>query len=113
MVDAVRDYVDGIAAEHRPLFDRLHQLIFEVYPDAAVVLAYKIPTFKVGSRRLHVGAWKHGLSLYGWPQGSQREFIARHPGLQTSKGTLRLTPEGAAGISDDELKAVVIAALDA
>ncbi len=23
-----------------------------------------------GRRRLYVGAWKHGLSIYGWQQGA-------------------------------------------
>ncbi|HYS30358.1 MAG TPA: DUF1801 domain-containing protein, partial [Candidatus Limnocylindria bacterium] len=59
---AVRDYIDAIAPEHRPLFDRLHRLVLEAHPDASVVLSYKIPTYKVGSRRLFLGAWKHGVS---------------------------------------------------
>ena len=63
MDEAVQGYIDRIAAEHRPLFDRLHRLILDVHPDATVVLSYKIPTYKVGNRRLHVGAWKHVLSL--------------------------------------------------
>ncbi len=50
--DAVRDYIDAIAPEHRPLFDRLHRLILEVRPDVAVVLSYQIPTYKVEGRRL-------------------------------------------------------------
>jgi hypothetical protein len=62
---AVQAYIDGIATEHRPLFDRLHRLILAAYPDAAVVLSCKIRTYKVGVRRLYVGAWKHGLSIYG------------------------------------------------
>ena len=29
MDDAVRDYLDAIAPEHRPLFDRLHRLVLD------------------------------------------------------------------------------------
>jgi hypothetical protein len=32
--------------QHRPLFDRFHRLVLETHPDAAVVLSYKIPTYK-------------------------------------------------------------------
>src|SRR5437588_8935538 len=64
MDDAVRSYVDGITIEHRALFDRLHRLIIESHPDAHVVLSYGIPTYKLGKRRLYVGAWKHGVSIY-------------------------------------------------
>jgi uncharacterized protein YdhG (YjbR/CyaY superfamily) len=106
---AVQAYIDAINPDHRPLFDRLHRLILDVQPGAAVVLSYQIPTYKVGSRRLYVGAWQHGLSIYGW--GDDAGFTARHPGLKTSKGTIRLRPEDAAGISDDEFRDLARAAL--
>jgi len=111
MEAAVQDYIDRITPEHRPLFDRLHRLILAVHPDAAVVLSYAIPTYKVGNRRLFVGAWKHGLSIYGWRQGHEDAFTSRHPALKTSKGTLQLRPEDAALIADDELSELVCAAL--
>lgn len=112
MDDAVRNYIDAIAPEHRPLFDRLHGLVLETHPDAAVVLSYGIPTYKVGRRRLFVGAWKHGLSIYGWDEGQDAGFIARHPDLKRSKGTIHLRPADAAGIDDAELRDLVRAALD-
>lgn len=112
MDKAVQDYIDGIAPEHRPLFDRLHRLILAVHPDATVVLSYKIPTYEVGNRRLYVGVWKHGLSIYGWGQGRDDALTSRHPALKTSKGTLQLRPEDAAAIPDDELSDLVRAALD-
>ena len=113
MDEAVQGYIDGIAPEHRPLFDRVHRLILAAHPDAAVVLSYQMPTYKVGSRRLHVGAWKHGVSIYGAQEGRDAGFISRHPGLKTSKGTIQLRPEDAAGIPDEELGDLVRAALDA
>ncbi|MFJ7947844.1 iron chaperone [Streptomyces sp. NPDC096354] len=108
----VRDYIDGIPAEHRPLFDRLHRLILEAHPEAAVVIAYRMPTYKVGGRRLHVGAWNHGLSLYGWQQGRDAGFATRHPGLISGRATIRLRPDDAASIPDDELRDLARAALD-
>ena len=110
---AVQDYIDAITPEHRPLFDRLHRLILEAQPGATVVLSYQIPTYKVGARRLHVGVWKHGVSLYGWQQGGDAGFTSRHPDLKTSKGTIRLRPEDAAGIADDEFRDLARAALAA
>jgi hypothetical protein len=64
--EAVREYIEAIPSEHRPMFDRLHGLILEAHPDATVTLSYGIPTYRVGRRRLFVGAWNHGLSVYGW-----------------------------------------------
>ncbi len=113
MDEAVQGYIDGIAPEYRPLFDRLHRLILAAHPDAAVVLSYQMPTYKVGSRRLYVGAWKHGVSIYGWQEGRDAGFASRHPGLKTSKGTIQLGPEDAADIPDEELGDLVRAALGA
>jgi hypothetical protein len=110
---AVREYVAAIQPPHRPLFDRLQQLVLEVHPDAAVGLSYKMPVYKVGRRRLFIGVWKHGISLYGWDQGRDAGFTARHPKLKTSTGTLRLRPTDADGITDDEFRDLIHGALDA
>jgi uncharacterized protein YdhG (YjbR/CyaY superfamily) len=113
MDEAVRAYIDGIDPAHRPLFDRVHRLILAAHPEAAVVLSYQMPTYKVGRRRLCVGAWQHGISIYGWQQDRDAGFTDRHPELRTSKGTIRLRPQDAAGITDDELGGLVGGALDA
>ena len=100
----VQAYVDAIAPRTRTLFDRVHRLVLEVAPDAGVVLSYEMPTYVVGERRLHVGAWAHGVSLYGWDAGRDAGFSARHPGLDSGKGTLRLTHRAARTVDDDELR---------
>ena len=112
MQDPVRDYMESIAPEHRPLFDRIHRLVLEAHPEASVGISYQIPTYRVGPRRLFVGAWRHGVSVYGWGQGGDAGFTDRHPELRTGRGTIRLRPEDAAGIGDDELRDLVRAALD-
>jgi uncharacterized protein YdhG (YjbR/CyaY superfamily) len=112
MDDAVRGYIEAIAPEHRPLFDRVHRLVLEAHPDAAVVLSYNMPTYKVSRRSLYVGVWKHGVSFYGLREGRDAGFLARHPELKTSKGTVQLRQEDAAGIGDNELRDLARAALD-
>jgi uncharacterized protein YdhG (YjbR/CyaY superfamily) len=112
MDQAVQDYIDAIPLEHRPLFDRLQRLILAAYPEAAVALSYGIPSYKAGKRRLYLGCWKHGVSIYGWRQGADVGFTARHPTLKTGKGTIRMTPEDAAAIPDEELAQLLRAALD-
>ena len=112
MDEAVQSYIEQIAPEHRSLFDRIHALVLEVRPDAEVVLSYRMPTYKAGKHRLYVGVWKHGLSIYGWKGQEGEEFLARHPQLRTSKGTIQLRTEEAAAISDDEFRDLARAALD-
>jgi uncharacterized protein YdhG (YjbR/CyaY superfamily) len=110
MDDRVQEYIETIPAAHRPLFDRVHGVIMEVRPDAHVTMSYGIPTYKVGSARLYLGEWKHGVSIYGWQQGRDGGFVERHPELKKSKGTIQLRPESANAITDDELRDLVRAA---
>jgi uncharacterized protein YdhG (YjbR/CyaY superfamily) len=112
MDKAVRRYRDEMDSEQRPMFDRLHRLIVATCPDAQVVLSYGMPTYRIGRRRLNVGAWKHGLSLYVSPN-RDGGFSARHPELAAGKGTIKLSPADAAGIPDAELQDLVRAALRA
>ena len=111
MADDVAAYIAAIDAERRPLFDRVHRLVMEVQPDTRVVMSYKMPTYVVGARRLHVGVWKHGLSFYGWQHDRDGGLVARHPHLDNGKGTLRLPINEAADVSDDELRAFLAASL--
>jgi hypothetical protein len=108
----VQGYVDAISPDHRPLFDRLHRLILAAYPGVTVVLSYQIPTYKVGHRRIFVGAWQHGVSIYGWQQGRDAGFTSRHPALLTGKATIRLRPEDADAIPDGEFSDLARAALE-
>lgn len=112
MSEDVAAYVDAIDPDRRPLFDRVHRLIMDVQPGAQVVLSYKMPTYAVGDRQLHVGVWKHGLSFYGWQPGRDGGLARRHPRLDNGKGTLRLPLAEAALITDEELRDFLAAALD-
>jgi hypothetical protein len=112
MDEAVRRYRDEMDSEHRPLFDRLHQLIVATCPDAEVVLSYGMPTYRIGRRRLNMGAWQHGLSLYVSPR-RDGGFAACHPELAAGRGTIKLRPADAASLSDAELQDLIHAALSA
>jgi uncharacterized protein YdhG (YjbR/CyaY superfamily) len=108
---AVTAYIEDIPAEHRDLFDRVHGLILGACPAAVVVLSYKIPTYKLGRNRLHLGVWAHGVSIYGWKRQGDGGFTLRHPELQTSTGTIQLRAADAAAISDEEIRDLARAAL--
>jgi uncharacterized protein YdhG (YjbR/CyaY superfamily) len=93
---------DEMHSKHRPVFDRLHEQIVATCPEAEVALSYGMPTYRIGRRRLSIGAWKHGLSLYVSPS-RDGGFSAAHPGLAAGKGTIKLRPADAACIPDAEL----------
>ena len=109
--DEVQAYEDAIPPEHRPLFDRVVGTIRAVRPDATVRLSYGMPAYEADGHHLYVGAWRHGISLYGWSRGADGGFSERHPELVTGKGTVRLRPADAADISDEELTGFMRAVL--
>lgn len=111
MDPAVIDYVNAIPPEQRALFDRIHRLILEACPEAQVVLSYKMPTYRLGARRLHLAVWKHGVSLYGWNQHGDGGFTARHPDMQTSTGTIRVRTDAGAAIPDQDFRDLARAVL--
>ena len=107
----VVDYIGAIAPEHRALFDRVHRLILDACPEAAVGLSYNMPSYRVGKRRLSVAAWSHGVSIYGWKTHGDGGLTRRHPELQTSTGTIQLRTDHAAEVADDEIRDLARAAL--
>jgi hypothetical protein len=109
---AVRAYIEAITPEQRPLFDRLHGIVLGEHPDAEVTLSYGMPAYRIGTRRLNLGVWKHGVSVYGWRADRDGGFVARHPQLSSGKGTIRIRIMDAAQISDDELRALLGGALE-
>jgi hypothetical protein len=111
-VDEVLAYIEALDPARRSLFERLHALVLEAHPEAAVGLAYNMPVYRVGSRRLSLGAWKHGVSVYGSRKDNDGGFLARHPKLSSGRGTIRISPRDAEGISDDELRGLVGGALE-
>ena len=113
MDEDVATYIEAIGPERRPLFDRLHAIVLSEHPDAEVMLSYGMPAYRVGARRLNLGVWKHGVSVYGWRGDRDGGFVARHPGLSSGKGTIRIPLADAGGISDEELRALLGGALDA
>ena len=111
MEQGVAAYIAAIPPEHRDLFDRIERLILEANPDATVELSYKMPTYRVGNRRLHLGVWKHGVSIYGWKRQGDGGSTSRHPEFQTSTGTIQLRSDYGDRFSDDEIRHLARAVL--
>jgi hypothetical protein len=72
-----------------------------------------MPTYLVGEQSMHLAAWKHGVSLYGWREGTDGGIVARFPKLSSGRGTLKLTHAAAREITDEELREVIRGALTA
>ncbi len=107
----VQAYIDAIAPEHRPMWDRVEGLVRELFPAVELRMTYDMPTFVVGDHRLPVGVWKHGLSLYGLDGSNDAGLITRRPELSSGRGTVKLPTRKAESFTDPELKATLRAVL--
>ncbi len=86
----VQRFVDAVPDDRRPYYDKLHALIMGMYPNAEVVIAYGIPTYKAKSGRVGLGYWKGGVSLYTYGAHHLEEFRGQYPAIKTSTGTINL-----------------------
>ncbi len=84
--EGVRAYMEAISPEQRPLFDRMHEIVLGEHPDAEVALSYGMPAYRVGKRRLNLGVWKHGVSVYGWRADRDGGFVAAPPAVVEREG---------------------------
>jgi hypothetical protein len=109
--EGVADYIGALSPSQRTLFDRLHAIVLAEHPGAEVLLSYGMPAYRVGKRRLNIGVWKHGVSVYGWRGDNDGGFVARHPTLSSERGTILIRPQDAEGMSDEELRALLGGAL--
>ena len=61
MDDAVLNYIAGIEPGHRPLFDRVHDLVLATHPDVVISISYRIPSYKAAGRRRRHCFLCHGI----------------------------------------------------
>ena len=59
-----------------------------------MALSYGMPAYRVGVRRLNIGVWKHGVSVYGWRADRDGGFVARHPDAAERQGDDQDPSEG-------------------
>jgi uncharacterized protein YdhG (YjbR/CyaY superfamily) len=109
--EGVAAYMAALTPAQRPLFDRLHAIVLAEHPDAEVALSYGMPGYRVGRRRLNLGVWKHGASIYGWRGDNDGGFTERHPELWNGKGTIRIGLKDAEGVTDEDLRGLLGGAL--
>ena len=86
----VQRYVATMPKERKPLFDKLHKLIMGLYPNAEVVMSYKIPTYKAKFGWVALANQKHYVSLYTCGAHHIAEFKAKYPAIKTGTGCINL-----------------------
>jgi uncharacterized protein YdhG (YjbR/CyaY superfamily) len=91
-MNPVDEYLDGLSPDKRAALLELRKTIRSVLPDAEECISYRLPAMRVNGRVvLWFGAATRHCSFY--PGGIVEKFAKELRGFETTKGTIRFTPE--------------------
>ena len=82
----------GCGSSRRP--QKLRETIHTVAPTAEECISYGIPAFRLNGRSLvFFGAWANHCAFYPGSSNTLKKFRNELRNFQTSKGTLRFSPD--------------------
>jgi uncharacterized protein YdhG (YjbR/CyaY superfamily) len=90
----IDEYLAGVDADHRDALQKLRKTIHTVAPTAEECISYGIPAFRLNGRSLvFFGAWANHCAFYPGSSATLKKFRNELSDFQTSKGTLRFSPD--------------------
>ena len=83
-----------VDADHRDALQTLRETIHTAAPTAEECISYGIPAFRLNGRSLvFFGAWANHCAFYPGSSNTLKKFQNELRNFQTSKGTLRFSPD--------------------
>ncbi len=90
----IDEYLASVNANHRDALQKIREAIHAVAPNAEECISYGIPAFRLNGRSLvFFGAWANHCALYPGSSATLKKFRNELRDFQTSKGTLRFSPD--------------------
>jgi uncharacterized protein YdhG (YjbR/CyaY superfamily) len=90
----IDEYLAGVKADHRNALQKVRQAIHAAAPTAEECISYGIPAFRLNGRSLvFFGAWANHCAFYPGSSNTLKKFRNELRNFQTSKGTLRFSPD--------------------
>jgi uncharacterized protein YdhG (YjbR/CyaY superfamily) len=90
----IDEYLASVNANHRDALQKIRKAIHAVAPNAEECISYGIPAFRLNGRSLvFFGAWANHCALYPGSSATLKKFRNELRDFQTSKGTLRFSPD--------------------
>ena len=90
----IDEYLASVNADHRGALQELRQTIQAVAPNAEECISYAIPAFRLnGCPLVGFAAWSKHCSFYPMSSKTLKKFRNELRNFQTSKGTLRFSPD--------------------
>ena len=110
MKPEVEAYFSALPDHRKEVVGKLHQMILRLYPEAAVDMQYRMPTYHARDGWVAIANQKHYVSLYTCGYHHISEFKTRHPQMKTGKGCINLRDSDPLPV--DDLSAVVRHAIE-
>lgn len=92
-IERIEAYLAALPADQRQLLQHVRTTIAAAAPAAVESFGYGIPGFKLEGALLSYGAAKAHCAVYGQSPATQEKLAARLKDFDSSKGTIRFTPE--------------------
>jgi uncharacterized protein YdhG (YjbR/CyaY superfamily) len=88
------EYLASVKPSQRAALEKLRQAIRAAAPNAEECISYGIPAFRLNGRSLvFLGAWANHCAFYPGNSTTLKTFRNDLKGFQTSKGTIRFSPD--------------------
>jgi uncharacterized protein YdhG (YjbR/CyaY superfamily) len=90
----IDQYLASVNADHRDALQKIREAIRAAAPNAEECISYGIPAFRLNGRSLvFFGAWANHCAFYPGSSATLKKFQNELSDFQTSKGTLRFSPD--------------------
>jgi|SRR5277367_257057 len=96
MIDKPRtidEYLSLVSEDKRAALQALREMIHAAAPEAEECISYQIPAFRLNGMLVGFAAAKHHCALYAWNGSTVGLFADELKEYDTSKGTIRFTPD--------------------
>lgn len=84
----VEAYLKSVPEERVAHVNALHDLIVGLFPEAAIDMKYKMPTYHLGDGWVAIANQKNYVSLYTCGPAHLANFKEKHPNYKTGKGCI-------------------------
>src|SRR5437870_11912168 len=90
----VDEYLASVNSDHSKALQKIRETVHAVAPNAQECISYGIPAFRLNGRSLvFFGAWANHCAFYPGSSATLKKFRNELKDFQTSKGTLRFSPD--------------------
>jgi len=90
----IDEYLAGVKPDQRAALEELRRTIRAAAPKAEECISYGLPAFRLDGRSLvFFAAWANHCSFYPGSSATLKKFRGDLRGFQTSKGTVRFSPD--------------------